>query len=212
MPFGRVNQWTEGAGACLHGYKMTEFEDENWHAIRVRSRCEKLAESDLTDRGFHVFAAKAPQRRVWADRVRVVEMPLFPGYIFGKFRASQCSAVESAAGVASVVRFGKQDAPVDAREIDCIKLLIGSGVEVMRSPLLRVGSPVCVRYGPLKGVRGLLTEVKDRHQLVVTVSILQRSVAVEIDEALVEPLRHPVLFSAPPERSRAGMAASAGGM
>lgn len=162
-----------------------------WYAIRVRSRCEKLAATDLTNRGYEVFAAVIPQRRVWADRVRIIEAPLFPGYIFGKFSPAARTAVESVPGVATVVRFGKSDAPIDAREMESIRHLAKSGLEVKRSPFLRVGSRVRVHSGPLKGTQGLLVEVKNHYQLVVSVTILQRSVSVEIDEVMVEPLREP---------------------
>ena len=161
----------------------------NWFAIHVRSRCEKLAAADLANRGYEVFAAVVPQRRVWKDRIRIVDTPLFPGYIFGKFSPFLRSAVESVPGVATVVRFGKSDAPIDAHEVEAIRLLAGSGLNVMRSPFLRVGTLVGVHSGPLKGTQGLLLEVKNHYRLVVSVTILQRSVSVEIDEAMVEPLR-----------------------
>jgi transcription antitermination factor NusG len=166
-------------------------ESKSWYAIRVRSRCEKLASEELRIRGFCILPAIAPQRRVWADRIRVVKMPLFPGYIFGQFRVTDRVRVESSPGVASVVRFGPYDAPIDPEEIDAVRLLAGSGQEVMRTRSLPVGSRVRVSSGPLKGAQGFLVEMKNRFQLVVSVSILQRSVAVEIDEAMVEVIPRP---------------------
>ena len=171
-------------------------EHHSWFAVRVRSRCEKLAATELAQRGFEVFPAAAPQRRVWIDRVRVVTMPLFAGYIFAKFSPAQRPAVEACTSIASVVRFGRQDVPVEPRELDAIRLITGSGLEVVRDPLLRVGALVRVRFGPLKGAQGTLVELKGEHQLVVSVSILQRSVAVAIDEAMVEMVRTPMAGAA----------------
>ena len=90
----------------------------HWFAIRVKSRCEKLAAADLANRGYEVFAAVVPQRRVWKDRIRIVDTPMFPGYIFGKFSPFLRIAVESVPGVATVVRFGRCDAPIDAPEVE----------------------------------------------------------------------------------------------
>lgn len=187
------NRWIERAGAYLLSVVETmDSEQFFWHAIRVRSRSEKLAAAELSYRGHEIFAAIAPQRRVWADRVRVVNMPLFPGYIFGRFPAWQRAAVELAPSVVSVVRFGRQDAPVDAREIESLRLVAGSGLEVIRRPFLRAGSRVRVIDGPLTGAEGLLIEWRTGHQLLVSVDILQRSIAVEMDEAWVEPFHRPV--------------------
>lgn len=173
-----------------------------WYAIRVRSRCEKAAAAELSRRGYEVFAAIAAQRRVWVDRVRTVELPLFPGYIFGRFPALRRAAVESVGGVASVVRFGNQFSPVDDWEIESVRLIVGSGIEVIRSPQLRVGVHVRVLAGPLKGAEGILAELKSGHQLIVSVGLLQRTISVEIDEALVEATQRP----AAKQLARAGAA------
>jgi transcription antitermination factor NusG len=159
-----------------------------WHAIRCRSRSEKLAAHGLIARDFEVLPALAPQRRIWADRVRTVEMPLFPGYIFARFSFARRVEVERVAGVASVVRFGDECCPVQDGEIDAVRLVLGSGLEVQRAPFLSVGKSVAVKHGPLAGARGHILAVKNQYRLVVNVTLLQRSVAVEIDEAMVEPL------------------------
>ncbi len=175
---------------------MTTLQDENrWYAIRVRSRCEKLAAAGLASRNFEVMPALAPQRRVWVDRVRTVEMPLFPGYIFARFAATRRAEVERISGIASVVRFSEQCCPVDDHEIDAVRLILGSGLEIHRAPFLHVGKQVAVKHGPLAGARGIVVEIKNRYRLVVSVSLLQRSVGVEIDEAMVEPLWTPAKSS-----------------
>lgn len=159
-----------------------------WYAVRVRSRCEKIAACGLESRGVEVLPAIAPQRRVWVDRVRIVEMPLFPGYIFARFTASRRVEVERTAGIASIVRFGDECCPLIDTEIDALRRMIGSGLEIGRAPFLQVGRQVAVKHGPLAGIRGMVLEVKNRYRLVVSVTLLQRSVAVEIDESMLEPL------------------------
>ena len=159
-----------------------------WYAIRVRSRSEKIAALDLGLKGFEVCAAVAPQRRVWADRIRVVDMPLFPGYIFANFDPARRPEVERAARVASVVRFGGQCYPVDPVEIAAVRKIVGSGAEVQRVPFLQVGTRIEVKHGPFQGTVGVLVQIKNQYRLVVAVTLLQRAVSVEIDEAMVAPL------------------------
>ena len=167
------------------------IDSRRWYAIRVRSRCEKLAAAALASRQIEALAAVAPQRRVWADRVRTVEMPLFAGYIFARFDASHRTEVERTAGVASVVRFSDTCCPVEDIEIAALRIVLGSGLDLQRASFLRVGRSVEVKHGPLTGVRGIVLEVKNRYRLVVSITLLQRSVSVEIDEALVQPLWSP---------------------
>jgi len=170
---------------------MSQLKSSHWYAVRVRSRCEKLAASSLLARDFEVFPALMAQRRVWVDRVRTVEMPLFPGYIFARFASSCLREVERTSGVAAVVRFGEECCPVDDAEIAALRRVVDSGLAVQRAPFLRVGRSVMVKYGPLAGVRGLVLEIKNRYRIVVSVALLQRAVAMDIDEAMLEPLWSP---------------------
>ncbi len=162
--------------------------NERWYAIRVKSRSEKIAVAGLAAKGIEVFGGVAFERRVWADRIRVIEMPLFPGYIFGRFDFAGRRTVEDVHGVASIVSFGNQSCAVDDGEIAALRKLVASGIEVRRSASLEVGSPVRVTHGPLAGTEGRLLQVRSQFRLAVSVTILHRSVSVEIDEALVEPL------------------------
>lgn len=113
---------------------------------------------------------------------------MFPGYIFARFDPVQAAGVLQAAGVASIVGFGTKYCPVEDAEIEAVRIVLRAGVEVLRESLMRPGTPVRVRYGTLQGLEGLLVEVKNQSRLVITVELLQRSVAVEIDHAMIEPL------------------------
>ncbi len=163
-------------------------EKAQWFAIRVRPRCEKLAAADLERRGFEALSACAPERRIWSDRVRTVEMPMFPGYIFAQFERAQAPQVLRGAGVISIVGFGSSYCPVDEAEIEALRIVLLSGVEVTREPLIRVGTPVRVRHGALQGLEGLLVQVKNRNRLVISVELLQRSVTVEMEHLMIEAL------------------------
>lgn len=167
---------------------MSELSNNQWFAIRVRSRCEKLAATDLNLKGFQICAATAPHRRVWIDRVRTVEMPLFPGYIFGRFQPADRAQIQRGAGVVGIVGAGGVDHPITNAEMESILALLHSGEEVFRTPFLHVGTRVRVCTGPLAGVVGILQQIKTGYRVVISIEMLQRAVAVEVDMALVEPL------------------------
>jgi transcription antitermination factor NusG len=164
---------------------MVMTDNYRWFALRVRSRCEKFTATDLANRGYEVCSACAPQRRVWADRIRTVEMPAFPGYIFARFEASVGPEVLKVPGVVSIVGFGNRYCPVEDSEIEALQIVLRSGVEVEQE-LMLPGTKVRVCYGALRDLEGVLVEVKNRHRLVVSVGLLNRAVAVEVDSALVE--------------------------
>ena len=163
--------------------------DQLWFALRVRSRSEKMAAADLEAKGFRACAATAPQSRQWADRVRTVEMPMFPGYIFCRFSRSARWQILRGAGVAGIVGVGGVDFPLTDEEMNSVFTLARSGVEVVQAPYLSVGTKVRVRMGPLAGVVGLLQRIKNELRLVLSVEFLQRAVAVEVDADLVEPIQ-----------------------
>jgi transcription termination/antitermination protein NusG len=122
-------------------------------------------------------------------------MPMFPGYIFARLRPGQTQDVLQAAGVVSVVGFGGRSCPVEDAEIEAVQRVAESGVEVLTESL-RPGTQVRVCHGSLKGLEGVLVEVKNERRLVISVSLLQRAVAVEIQDVMVEPVSTgPVLIS-----------------
>lgn len=158
----------------------------NWFAVRVRSRCEKLTAQDLANRGYEVCSACAPQRRVWADRIRTVEMPMFPGYVFARFDPAEGTSILNGAGVVSIVGFESRYCPVDDSEIEALRIVSQSGAAVVRELRMQTGARVRVTHGPLRGLEGVLVQIKNQHRLVVSVSLLHRSVAVEIDDLMAE--------------------------
>ncbi len=164
-------------------------EDVNpWYAIRVRSNFERSVSNSLKNKGFSEFAPHYRARRRWSDRTRIVEFPLFPGYVFCRFDPKRRLPILQTPGVVCVVSFGLEFISVDEREIEAVQRVISCDGEVRPWPYLRVGQKVRVRGGSLDGVEGLLLDLKNRQRLVVSITILQRSVATEIDRDSVEPI------------------------
>jgi transcription antitermination factor NusG len=109
-----------------------------------------------------------------------VDLPLFPGYVFSQFAVDRRLPILTIPGVLHVVGFGKTPEPIDDVEMSSLQALVRSHAEVHPWPDQFVGHRVRLTGGSLAGVEGTLTSVKGNHRIVVTISLLQRSVAVEI--------------------------------
>lgn len=127
-------------------------------------------------------------RRYWSDRVKEVDLPLFPGYIFCRFDPLHRLPILTSPGIVSIIGLGKNPEPVDDSEIARIQAIVSSGVLACPWPFLRAGQKILVSRGPLSGVEGFLVRLKNQYRLVVTIQLLQRSVAAEIDRDWVRPI------------------------
>jgi transcription antitermination factor NusG len=118
-----------------------------------------------------------------------VDSPLFPGYVFCRFNPLDRLPILKIPGVIQIVGFNRQLVAVDEDEIRAIQALVASGIPNQPCPYLKVGDKVQIESGPLRGLEGLLIEFQGNHRLVLSVTLLQRSVAVKIDSAFVTSLR-----------------------
>jgi len=159
-----------------------------WFAIQVRSQYEKITAVSLHNKGYEAFAPMYRSRRYWSDRVKELDLPLFPGYIFCRFDPVHRLPVLTSPGIVSIVGLGKNPEPVDDGEIARIQAIVRSAVLACPWPFLRAGQKVAVIRGPLCGVEGFLVSSKNQHRLVVSIQLLQRSVAAEIDRDGVQPI------------------------
>jgi transcription antitermination factor NusG len=159
-----------------------------WFAIRVRSQCEKITSCTLRGKGYEEFAPVYRSRRHWSDRVKELDLPLFPGYIFCRLDPHDRLPVLTSPGIVSIIGVGKNPEPVDDSEIARIQAIVSSGVLAAPWPFLHAGQKIAVTRGPLTGVEGFLVGVRDQYRLVVSIQILQRSVAAEIDRDCVQPI------------------------
>ena|SRR5436190_16984769 len=160
---------------------------QHWFALRVKSRCEKLVAKIAENKGFEQFLPLYACRRRRSDRFKCVELPLFPGYVFCRLDPQYRLPLLMTPGVLHFVGIGKIPVPIDDEEISVIQRILRSGAEAEPWPFLEVGQKVSIEYGPLAGLEGLLVEVRKQHRLVVSVTLLKRSVAVEIECDWVRP-------------------------
>jgi transcription antitermination factor NusG len=160
-----------------------------WFALQVRACCEKAVATLLDEKGYELFLPLYKSRRRWSDRIKKVELPLFPGYLFCRFDIQNRLPILKTPGVFQVVGIGKAPIPIDQAEISAIQTLVRSGLPSQPWPFLRVGERARINYGALCGLEGILLNFKERDRLVLSATLLQRSVAVEIDAAWVCPIR-----------------------
>jgi transcription antitermination factor NusG len=159
-----------------------------WYALQVWSRKEASVLAHLRGLGYECLLPTYKCQRKWSDRVKELEQPLFPGYLFCRFDFQMRRSLVMAPGVIQIVGNGKTPLPVADHEIEKIQLAMGSDAPRQPWPFVEVGERVRVNFGSLHGLEGILINFKGSHRVVLSISLLQRSVAVEVDLAWVTAL------------------------
>lgn len=152
-----------------------------WYAIRTKSRLEPVTEYALAGKGYDTYLPSYKNRRKWSDRTVEIDVPLFPGYLFCRFDVIRRLPILTTPGVLSIVGFGKEPQPVEQTEIDAVRMVLASGLMSEPCPFLHEGQKVRVIRGSLTGLEGILVKKKTQFRMVISVTMLQRSVSVEID-------------------------------
>jgi transcription antitermination factor NusG len=151
--------------------------------LYVKSRYEYVTQGELTRKGIDTFLPSVKIERQWKDRKKLIDFPIFPGYLFVSIyaRPEEYLNVLKTRGVVRLLST-KADCPtpVAPDEINSLKLIIESGQSVDIYPHLREGMPVRVKRGPLTGAAGLIVKKLDQYIFVVNVEMLGRSVGVKI--------------------------------
>ena len=139
------------------------------------------------------FLPQYRDRRRWSDRIKLVELPLFSGYVFCRFSFDKRLVVLTTPGVRAIVGFGKTPSPIPDEEIDAVRAMVQSGLSVSPWPFLKEGQVVVIEGGPLRGLEGKLAKTTDALRVVVNVDLLQRSVAVTMDRNLIGVVDQPLM-------------------
>src|ERR1700721_1989124 len=163
-------------------------DNQRWFALQVRTRWEGSTALLLSGKGYQTFLPTYKTRKRWKGRVRDVESALFPGYVFCQFDALKRLPILVTPGVISVVGQGRIPHPVEAGEIDAIQTIVTSGFQAEPWPYLEVGQKIRIESESLNGLEGILIQFKGNNRIVVSVSLLRRSSALEIDRDCVRPV------------------------
>lgn len=166
-------------------------EELHWYALTVKHQHEKQVAEGLRQRGLEALLPLYRARRRWSDRIKELELPLFAGYVFCRFPFAHRLPVLNTPGVGGIVVLGRRPTPVADQEIADIRTVIASKLPLEPWPHLRAGDVVRIDEGPLRGLEGTLLRVNDAYRVVVGVELLQRSIAVHLDPAMVSLLRRP---------------------
>jgi transcription antitermination factor NusG len=142
----------------------------------------------MEKRDVETFLPLFPSTHKWSDRRQIVQLPLFPGYVFVKVAPVPSARVPvlRANGVVGFVGARGAGIPIQDSEIDSVRLLLNSDVAFQQYPFLNVGQRVRVRGGSLDSVEGVLVAKNDDLSLVVSIEIIQRSISVRISGYQVE--------------------------
>jgi transcription antitermination factor NusG len=156
-------------------------ERRSWYAVRVRPRAEKVVAAALRSKQYEEYLPLYRKRSQWSDRVKQVDLPLFPGYVFCRANLSGRPPLVTTPSVIGILTFAGAPAIISEQEIDAIKAVLRSGLATEPFPFLNEGDRARIVRGPLSGVEGILVRVKSEWRIVLSVEVLCRSVAVEID-------------------------------
>jgi transcription antitermination factor NusG len=161
--------------------KQSTNKDTAWYAIHVRSRFEKAVSWNLRGKGYEEFLPLYVRRARWSDRIKDVQLPLFPGYVFCQFDVNHRLPILTVPGVNAIVGIGKTPTAIEPVELESVRSVLLSHTQCEPWPYLAIGERVRVESGPLAGTEGIVQLIKNVYRLVISINLLQRSVAVEID-------------------------------
>jgi transcription antitermination factor NusG len=165
-----------------------ETDMQRWFALQVRTRWESSTALLLSGKGYQTLLPMHKSKKRWNGRLREVNAPLFPGYLFCHFEAQKRLPILVTPGVLAVVGRGKVPLPVNDGEIAAIQTVVSSGFHAEPWPFLELGQRVRIDSNALHGLEGILINFKGNQRIVVSVSLLRRSVALEIDRCCVSPI------------------------
>jgi transcription antitermination factor NusG len=159
-----------------------------WFALYTRHQHEKTVAKALSIKGFEVFLPLYTVGHQWRDRTKHLQLPLFPCYVFLHTTLSRRVEVLRTPGVNQFVGFAGAPCAIPAEEIEAVRRAAGGSLRVEPYPFLKCGDRVRVKWGPFAGTEGILVRKKNLYRLVLSIELLSRSVAVEIDLHNIERL------------------------
>lgn len=166
---------------------VASAERREWFAIAVKPRHEKRVAHVLDTKGYETFLPLYKHRHQYAARLRDFELPLFPGYVFSRFDLFKRLPVIITPGVSRILGAGAYPTPVDPVEMASLRTTLDKAVSAKALPFLQTGNKVRICEGPLRGVEGIIVLVRGEPRIVLSATLLQRSVLVEVDSKWLVP-------------------------
>lgn len=182
----RISAAEETRTASVRLANRLTLADRRWYAAYTCARHEKRVSSQLEERRVDHFLPLYRTVRRWKDRFKPLELALFPGYVFVHIDLCDRLRVLQIPSVVGFVSFGSRPAALDEADIEALRKGLANGVSLEPFPYLQTGRRVHVRSGPLAGSTGIIVQKKNKFRFVLSIDLIQRSVAVEVDSADLE--------------------------
>jgi transcription antitermination factor NusG len=175
-------------GSTEYRQLPSHYLEPHWYAAYVSANHEKRVGQQLQLRAIEHFLPLYDSVRRWKDRRINLQLPLFPGYVFVHLALRDRLQVLETRGVAKLVGFNGAPTPLPQLEIEALRTTLGDGVRANPHPYLKVGRRVRVKAGPLEGMQGILVRRKNVSRFVISLDLIMRSVAVEVEALELEPM------------------------
>src|ERR1051326_8891198 len=146
----------------------------SWYALHIRPRFEKVVARHLEAEGREGYLPLYKSVRRWSDRIKTIELPLFPGYMFCRFDIENRLPILVGPGVLGIVVIGTTPTPIPESDISSLRHVTASGIECKPWPFVDAGQRISVKYGPLAGLEGMVIQVKSNLRLIVSLPPLRR--------------------------------------
>ena len=160
---------------------------KKWIAVYTKSRHEKVVIKELENKNIEAYCPMFKERRLWSDRKRWVEFPLFRSYVFAKIELKNSIYILKAMGVHHIIKFQGNISIIPNEIIQNIKSMIDGGFTVEQVEYFVKGDEVIVVEGPLKGMEGIVVKLKNENKLVLKVAAIQQAIAVQIHPGYLKP-------------------------
>ena|ERR1700687_2646788 len=184
-----VAMMVNGAAQAGASVLPAEYVEERWYAAQTCANHEKHVLEQLSQRTVEAYLPLYASVRRWKDRRVRLELPLFPGYVFVRLALRDRLRTLQTPGVVRLVGFGGQPTALPDQEIDALRQGLARAIRIEPHPYLKVGRRVRVTTGPLQGLEGILARKKNSSRFVISLDLIMRSVAAEIDVAELESVR-----------------------
>jgi transcription elongation factor/antiterminator RfaH len=162
---------------------------KNWIVVRSKPRSEKIAYAQLKEKEIEAYLPLLKERRKWSDRKKWVEFPLFSSYLFAKIEIKNSIFVLQTNGVSSLVKFGEEIAIVRDEVVNAIKLAIDGGCQLTPAEYFIAGNAVEVIEGPMRGVKGIVAQLKGKDRLVIKIDAIQQALSIDIDTRFIKNIK-----------------------
>ncbi len=153
---------------------------KKWIAIYTKSRHEQIVVNELSKKDIESFCPMFKERRQWSDRKKWVHFPLFRSYVFARIHLKENIFVLQTIGVNKIVKFQNKISIIPDQVINDIKNVVDGGYKIQQVDYFIKGDEVSVISGPLKGVNGIIQDLKGDSRLIMKVEAIRQAFSIEI--------------------------------